>query len=181
MTNRGAYILAISGTVGLLSLGALVTVGNVPGRFATGERLTLASCGPRSPQGTIMHVDLTDRGAMMGERSTMMASITASPNVVSSGLVTFVATNTGTTNHELLVLPRPVDGVGTRAVGNDGKIDEVRSLGEASTSCGSGSGNGISPGASSWVSLHLAPGNYELLCDIPWHYANGMFAGFTVQ
>jgi uncharacterized cupredoxin-like copper-binding protein len=35
-------------------------------------------------------------------------------------------------------------------------------------------------GMASWVMLHLAPRNYELLCDVPGHYASGMFAGFTV-
>jgi uncharacterized cupredoxin-like copper-binding protein len=129
-----------------------------------------------------VHVVLSDRaGAMMGTGSTMMVSIFASPDIVAGGTVTFVATNTGTLNHELLVLPAPTDGVGTRSVGADGKIVESTSLGEASTSCGQGHGGGISPGTTSWVTLHLAPGNYELLCDVPWHYANGMFTGFAVR
>lgn len=49
-----------------------------------------------------------------------------------------------------------------------------------STSCGRGVGQGITPGASSWVTLRLAPSNYELLCDELGHYANGMFTSFTV-
>jgi uncharacterized cupredoxin-like copper-binding protein len=118
---------------------------------------------------------------MMGGGSAMMVSVIVVPVTVLSGTVTFVAKNTGALNHELLVLPAPNDGVGTRAVGSDGKIDEASSLGEASTSCGRGAGQGISPGTTSWVTLHLAPGKYELLCDEPWHYANGMFTGFTVR
>jgi uncharacterized cupredoxin-like copper-binding protein len=31
------------------------------------------------------------------------------------------------------------------------------------------------------VTLTLRPGNYELLCDVPWHYADGMYAAFTVS
>jgi uncharacterized cupredoxin-like copper-binding protein len=127
-------------------------------------------------------VELTDRGgAMMGAGGAMMVSVLASPDIVARGTVTFVATNTGALNHELLVLPAPTDGVGTRPVRANGKIDESTSLGEASTSCGQGTGGGVSPGTTSWVTLHLAPGNYELLCDVRWHYANGMFAGFTVR
>lgn len=182
MTKRGAVVLAVIGAVGLLTLGTFVAVGAVQGQFAANQNLTLANCVPRHLQGTVVHVDLTDRGgAMMGPGGAMMVSIFASPDIVAGGTVTFVATNTGELSHELLVLPAPTDGVGTRSVGAGGKIDESTSLGEASTSCGQGPGGGISPGTTSWVTLHLAPGNYELLCDDPWHYANGMFTGFTAR
>jgi uncharacterized cupredoxin-like copper-binding protein len=182
VTKRGAVVLAVIGAVGLLTLGTLVAVGAAQGQFGVNQNLTLANCGPRHPQGTVVHVGLTDRGgAMMGPGGAMMVSIVASPDIVASGTVTFVATNTGALSHELLVLAAPADGVGTRPVGADGKIDESTSLGEASTSCGQGPGGGISPGTTSWVTLHLAPGNYELLCDDPWHYANGMFTGFSAR
>ena len=49
-----------------------------------------------------------------------------------------MVTNDGALNHEFLVLPMPADGIGTRPVGGNGKIDEASSLGEASTSCGEG-------------------------------------------
>lgn len=182
MTKRGAGLLAIIGAVGLLTLGTVVALGSVQARHDGAWRLTLANCAPSHPQGAVVNVKLTDRGGMMmGGGNLMMVSIVASPDSAPSGVVTFVATNTGALNHELLVLPAPADGVGTRVVGSDGKIDEVGSLGEASTSCGRGAGNGISPGATSWVTLHLVPGNYELLCDEPWHYANGMFTAFSVR
>ena len=118
---------------------------------------------------------------MMGGGSAMMVSLAAEPVSVPSGRVTFVATNTGALNHELLILPLPPDGASTRPVGTDGKINEQSSLGEASKSCGRGQGDGIAPGTRSWVTVNLAPGRYELLCDEPWHYANGMFAEFTVS
>ncbi len=182
MTKRGAGLFVIIGAVGLLSLGTFVAVANVQARHDEGQRLTLASCAPRNPEGAVVKVNLTDRGGMMmGGGNLMMVSVTASPNSVPSGAVTFIATNTGALNHELLVLPASADGMGTRAVGSDGKIDEAGSLGEASTSCGRGAGKGISPGATSWVTVHLAPGNYELLCDEPWHYANGMFTTLSVR
>lgn len=182
MTRRAAALLAAIGVVGLLSLGTLVAVGTVQSRFVASQSLVLANCGPKHPQGAVVNVHLFDRGgSMMGAGNAMMVSMAASPDTVSPGTVTFIATNTGALNHELLVLPAPLDGVGTRTVANDGKIDEAASLGEASTSCGRGAGSGISPGAASWVTLRLAPGDYELLCDVPWHYANGMFTRFTVK
>src|ERR1035437_7928407 len=110
-----------------------------------------------------------------------MVSVVAAPDSVPSIQVTFVATNTGPLNHELLILPLPSDGAGTRPVGSDGKINEQSSVGEASTSCGRGPGDGISPGTRSWVTVNLAPGRYELLCDQPWHCAIGVFTELTVS
>lgn len=180
MTKRYARLLIVIGAVGLLTLGTLLAATAVHGNF--GQHLTLVNCGPRSPRGTEVHVTLADRGGvMMGAGNAMMVSVDASPNTVPNGTVTFVATNTGALNHELLILPTPTDAIGTRTVGNDGKIDETSSFGEASTSCGRGAGQGISPGTTSWVTLHLVSGNYELVCDEPWHYANGMFTGFLVR
>jgi uncharacterized cupredoxin-like copper-binding protein len=117
----------------------------------------------------------------MMSQAPMMLRLTPSPSSISADQVTFVVRNYGALNHEFLVLPMPTDGVGTRPVGSDGKINESQSVEEASTSCGTGPGNGISTGSRSWVTLTLRPGNYELACDVPWHYADGMYAAFTVS
>jgi len=69
---------------------------------------------------------------------------------------------------------------GTRPTGGDGKVDESQSRGESSRSCAAGAGDGIALGATGWVTVNLAPGRYELVCDEPWHYANGMFDVVTV-
>lgn len=58
--------------------------------------------------------------------------------------------------------------------GADGKIGEAGSLGEASASCRGGSGEGIRAGTVGWTTLTLAPGRYELVCNLRNHYANGM-------
>jgi uncharacterized cupredoxin-like copper-binding protein len=182
MNRSRARFLVVLGAVGFLTLTTVAAIAVAQGDYGSGPRLAIASCGPSNAQGTVVHVTLGDRGgAMMGGGSSMMVSLNAAPNSVSAGNVTFVATNVGALSHELLILPAPSDGVGTRVVGNDGRIDESASLGEASTSCGNGPGQGISPGTTSWVTIHLTSGNYELLCDIPWHYANGMFTSFRVN
>ena len=182
MTRRGAVLLVVVGAIGLMTLVVIATWGAGAGPFGAGRGLSVVNCAPRDPRGAVVRVNLTDRGgAMMGDANPMMLSVSASPDSVTSGTVTFVATNTGVMIHELLVLPAAVDGVGMRAVSGDGTINEASSLGEASTSCGAGVGGGIAPGTTSWVTLHLAAGNYELLCDEPWHYANGMFTGFRVD
>jgi len=42
-------------------------------------------------------------------------------------------------------------------------------------------GDGMSPGARGWVSMDLKAGRYKLVCDVPWHYASGMFATLEVS
>jgi len=149
----------------------------------TSTSLTTAACRPASTARTVVDVTLADRGAMsspgmMGRGG--MLSLSASPDTVPAGRITFIATNVGALDHELVIMHLPADGAGTRPVGSDGTVDESGSLGEASTSCGSGAGDGITPGTRSWVTLDLPAGHYELLCDLPWHYAGGMFTAFTV-
>jgi uncharacterized cupredoxin-like copper-binding protein len=101
---------------------------------------------------------------------------------VPHGTVSFVATATGSLDHELVVLPlRAGQAAGTRAIGADGTVDESTSLGEASKSCGAGEGDGIAPGASGWLTLTLAPGRYELVCNVAGHYAAGMWTVLVVR
>jgi len=182
VNRRAATWMMVVGAIGVLVLGTVLAVGIGRGRLGGGQSLTLSTCEPRTTSGSVVNVTLSDRGGgMMGGASAMMVSLDAAPGSAPSGQVTFIATNTGAINHELLILALPSDGAGTRPVGTDGKINEQSSLGEASTSCGRGPGDGISPGTRSWVTVNLAPGRYELLCDEPWHYANGMFTEFTVS
>jgi len=54
-------------------------------------------------------------------------------------------------------------------------------LGEASQSCGPGSGDGIQAGTVGWVTLHPPTGRYELICNEPWHYGSGMHAELDVS
>jgi uncharacterized cupredoxin-like copper-binding protein len=89
--------------------------------------------------------------------------------------------NTGTLVHELVVLPlKEGDRVGDRTVGNDNRVVETDSIGEASNTCGEGSGDGIDPGALGWTTVTLTPGRYELICNLAGHYAAGMYTELTV-
>ncbi|MHB1208975.1 MAG: sulfocyanin-like copper-binding protein [Acidimicrobiales bacterium] len=182
MTRSTARLSVILGAIGVLSLLTIAVVGFTQGHMGDVRAQSVRACGPTQPAGTVVHVTLSDRGnEMMGESTVMMVSLYASPSRVRAGDVTFVATNAGALTHELLVLPAPRDGVGSRALKSDGTINESTSLGEASTSCGRGPGAGIAPSTTSWVTVHLSPGTYELVCDEPWHYANGMYQSLTVQ
>jgi uncharacterized cupredoxin-like copper-binding protein len=145
-----------------------------------------STCGTPALAGSVVDVTLVNMGgAMMMNRDDSttggMMRLTADRATVAHGIVSFLAVNAGSVNHELVVLPL-AEGqiVGTRVVGGDARIDEAGSLGEASQTCGAGSGDGIAPGASSWVTLTLQPGRYELVCNLPGHYAAGMYTQITV-
>ncbi|MDQ1643312.1 MAG: hypothetical protein QOJ90_2663, partial [Actinomycetota bacterium] len=105
----------------------------------------------------------------------------AAPRTLHAGRVTLVATNQGWRTHELVVLPLAAGKrAGQRVLGTDGKVDEAGSLGEASTSCGAGIGKGVRAGTVGWITLNLAPGRYELVCNLRNHYANGMHEEIAV-
>lgn len=142
----------------------------------------------RALPGTVVGVTLTSMGtAMMGNGADVGGmSLRTDRATAPNGTVSFLVTNAGMIDHELVVLPL-AEGqvVGTRAIGpavngKPGKVDEAASLGEASKTDGQGAGEGIRPGASGWVSLTLAPGRYELLCNLPGHYGAGMYAELSV-
>ena len=139
----------------------------------------IRACSSPSLAGTVVDVALTDMGSgMMGGRLRLVPDERTVPH----GTVSFLAVNRGALPHELVVLPL-ADGqrAGTRAGGADGKVGEEGALGEASASCAQGEGDGILPGAESWVTLDLPPGRYELVCNLPGHYAAGMYAELTVN
>jgi hypothetical protein len=82
----------------------------------------------------------------------------AAPATVPAGKVSLVAENLGWRTHDLVVLPLDAGAaVGARAAGSDGRVDETGSLGEASSSCAAGTGDGITAGTAGWVTLTLAP------------------------
>lgn len=101
---------------------------------------------------------------------------------VAAGQVSFVVENVGWRTHELVVLPlKAGQRAGERMPGPDGRVSEEGSLGEASASCANGVGEGINSGTRGWVTLTLAPGTYELICNLPNHYADGMYQEITVR
>lgn len=139
--------------------------------------------------GTVVNVSVTNMGGPMmggqgmggGVRGGMMR-LTADATSVPHGTVSFVATNLGSINHELVILPLPGNQiVGTRPLRDDSTVDETASIGEASNTCGSGTGDGIAPAASSWTTVTLTPGRYELVCNLPGHYAAGMYTQLTLR
>jgi uncharacterized cupredoxin-like copper-binding protein len=152
-----------------------------------------ATCDVPVLPGQVIDVVLSDMdqtmgGGMMGwgmgggmMRSGRMMAITTNASTAEAGQVSFRVRNAGWMVHELVVLPLDHGGVGTRSIGRDGRVSEVGAVGEVSNSCGETTGEGIAPGGTGWVTMQLAPGRYELLCNLPGHYGMGMFTEFDVR
>ncbi len=196
-TTAIAIVVLVMATGGV----AIVAVRSAP-RVAA---LTAPTCRAPNLPGSTLDVTLADMGGMMNGRMpawrngqlmpggpgmmgsmpgetpfARMMTVMVNPAGTSSGTVSFRVWNSGTITHELVIMPMPPGGPGSRGVGSDGKVSEDGSLGESSRSCSAGIGDGIESGAQGWVTVQLAPGSYELICNLPGHYAMGMYAGLSV-
>jgi uncharacterized cupredoxin-like copper-binding protein len=192
-TRRVPLVLGLAAAIALsgLSLAAFAGMGN---HSRHGFPLA-SSCRTPSLSGTVVNVALTNMGGpMMDQGNGMMSGrgngimsggamrLTTDHSTIAHGDVSFLAANFGSRSHEMVILRLSDSQIaGTRLFGDDGKIDEAGSLGEASNTCGAGAGQGIVPGASSWVTVNLAPGRYELVCNLRGHYAAGMYSELTVS
>ena len=186
MTSR-TMTAAIIGSVAVLAAASLLTIAAIGGSFDHGRgSFARRTCAVPALAGTVIDATLTNMGGPMMRRPGNgvmggMMRLSLDRSNVSNGQVTFLAINGGNVNHELIILPLPTDQiVGTRRIGADAKVDEAGSLGEASSTCAQGSGQGIAPGAQSWVTVTLPAGRYEVICNLPGHYAAGMYAQLTV-
>jgi uncharacterized cupredoxin-like copper-binding protein len=192
MTPRQIGIGAIA-TV-LLAAASTLTVAAAQdrGRDRSFTPRDAATCASPALPGTVVDVSLIDMngmGAMMGlgrdhSRSwhPAMMRIALTTGQAPAGQVSLRATNTGVIAHELVVLPlAPGQSLGNRTVGSDGTVDETGSLAEVSATCAAGTGEGLAPGSTGWTTLQLSAGRYELVCNLPGHYAAGMRAELDVS
>lgn len=97
---------------------------------------------------------------------------TIAPDVPSApaGKVTFTVTNDGKMTHEMVVVPSPAGG-GKALAKADGTADETGALGETKD---------VPSGGTKSFTVDLRPGKYILLCNLPGHFAGGMWVEFSV-
>jgi uncharacterized cupredoxin-like copper-binding protein len=102
--------------------------------------------------------------------------IVANRNTVLAGPTTFLVSNMGTIKHEFLVTKTdyadgkiPIDPLTNRFSEDGAGIEVVNEIPEWDAK------------TTESLTLTLAAGNYELLCNLEAHYANGMHTTFTVK
>jgi uncharacterized cupredoxin-like copper-binding protein len=117
-------------------------------------------------------------GMMMGSKMDMKMApmaIKLDTATVDAGKITFeVKNDSKETIHEMLVSPVKDKDAVLPFVEAENKVDEEKSgdLGEVSE---------LDPGKSGALTLDLKPGLYVLYCNVPGHYAAGMWAMLTVK
>ena len=159
---------------------------------AGGRAFTQTGCTVPSLPGTVVTYTAMDMGMGAGLGGGMMRGaygdavgpmrLLPSATTVPAGQVSLVLRNAGTRPHELVVLPlAPGQVAGQRTVGSDDKVSETGSLGEVHQVCPADTGvDGTVPGGIATVTLTLAPGSYEVVCNLPGHYRAGMYATLNV-
>ena len=100
-------------------------------------------------------------------------SITANPASVPAGDVQFVASNTGTMDHEMVIIktdlaPDAIPVVDNKASEDAPGVQVVDEIAE------------FEAGTQQTKTVNLEAGNYVLICNIPGHYQSGMRVAFTV-
>ena len=189
--NRRVLLIAVP-AVALLAAGSTVAFAASQGAFDKQSQGQAVVCTVPTLAGATVDVTLLDvagmGGMMSGGQSGWrqwqpgMLRVAASPATVAHGPVSLQVFNEGVVIHELVVLPlAPRQEVGARGTGQDGRVAEDGSVGEASNDCAADSGEGITAGGSGWTTLSLPAGRYELLCNLPGHYHAGMFAELDVS
>ena len=91
-----------------------------------------------------------------------------------TGSVTFTITNKGTIDHEFLVVKTDI-AVGEIPLVDDRfeeEADGIEVIDEIPE---------FPKGETKTLTVDLAPGKYQLVCNIAGHYAAGMHAAFTVE
>lgn len=155
--------------------------------------LAAASGGPALARTAVIKVSLWDKGAMsmnmlgqgpamgmgMGKSGTRMPmgpmGITASTRTVKAGEVSFEVSNTSKAMvHEMVISPVKDANTPLPYIEADNKVDEDAAghLGEVAE---------LEPGQKGALTLTLKPGQYILYCNIPGHYALGMWTLVTVK
>lgn len=109
------------------------------------------------------------------DKSKASMGIEAKPDTVKSGKVTFkVKNNSKDTVHEMIVMYMVDPKNPLPYIAGENRVDEDKAgdKGEVSE---------LDAGASGSLTVDLKPGKYLLICNVPGHFATGMWTEFTVE
>jgi uncharacterized cupredoxin-like copper-binding protein len=139
--------------------------------------ISFASCA-EDPDDTMSanSSDTAADGSSLVIASVKEWEVIANRNTVPVGPTTFLVSNMGTIKHEFLVTKTdfadgeiPIDPLTNRFSEDGAGIEVVNEIPEWDAK------------TTESLTLTLTAGNYELLCNIEAHYANGMHTAFTVK
>jgi uncharacterized cupredoxin-like copper-binding protein len=142
--------------------------------------LALSACGGGDGSSTTTPAQTTSPSGASGKTVEItMDDYTFSPSdaTATAGKVTISAPNKGELVHELVLAKTNAD-PGSLPTTADGEVDEAKL--EAS---GEDAGEiaDVEPQDTKEGTLNLTPGRYVMFCNIPGHYAAGMYGTLTVK
>lgn len=135
--------------------------------------LGLGSCGADPSSQPALNTDNIESNRIVGQVYEWKVEVSASQ--AKAGKVIFAITNFGTTEHEFLVTKTSYQ-PGKIPIGENDRFDEDINGIEVVDEISEWSIN-----ETRMLTVDLRPGTYELLCNLPGHYANGMHHTFIVQ
>ena len=177
LTRREAMILA-AGAAGTATLASSAT----PASAASGgDVLTFVQVNMWDRGADVMGAfDMSNRimlgtpGAALKDDPGAPMGFTLTQHVIPHGTVKFIATNTSTLlEHEMLVVP--IKDI-TQPLPYDTNIERF----DEDASGAVGEIHETEPGETGTLTVDLEPGIYMLACNIPNHYAMGMWTLITV-
>ena len=175
LEQRTNQLSLIQGLTGLFSILALIVgiTGLVVALIANGKandgrnatRAAAPATAAATPGG--MPGGMMGGSAQPGVVRVTLGEMWVRPSVTSvpAGKVTFVASNMGHVQHELMIERMPLRMEGPGKPVEDAAQGMIEDIG---------------PGRSGKMTLRLKPGKYELFCNVPGHYAAGQHIEFTV-
>ena len=98
-------------------------------------------------------------------------AVTLSPASADVGSVTFAATNDGSVTHEIEVFSGDVDPSTLPIENNVASTDGLQLIDEIED---------ITPGSSADLTIDLETGAYVVMCNLPGHFEQGMYASLEV-
>ncbi|MEP6660181.1 MAG: sulfocyanin-like copper-binding protein [Acidimicrobiales bacterium] len=101
--------------------------------------------------------------------------VVADHQTIKAGDVTFTFLNKGTIGHELLVIRTDLP-VGKIPIEANGRFNE-----EGANAVNVGETGDLAVGNTISFKVKMAPGRYQLVCNLADHYKNGMYIKFTVD
>lgn len=119
-----------------------------------------------------------DDGAAADESTVEVAlndfDLKLSPETMASGEVTFRATNAGPSTHEFEVFSG-ADEVDITALPVEDDVADTTGLTLIDEI------EDVTPGSEAELPISLDPGTYAIICNLPEHYAEGMYSTLTVE
>ena len=138
--------------------------------MAAAATTTTAGTPPRLRQPTRQPSQPGNRGERRAHRPHDRVAFDPKDAVATAGKVTISAPNDGNVVHELVVLKTGADPAKLPMDGDE--VNESANVGEIPD---------VAPGATKKVTIKLAAGKYAMVCNLPGHYAAGMYGSLTVK